>query len=223
MCPRSGFSFRGNMRTYPRSGFRSGRTSECTLVPVSVPGEHPPKPPWIGKLLFFGTPLFVVFVLLPLRAFARLNDGIHQGHSSHGWMWGPEWEGQGIIRGPDGFHCELCNKGPMTVPLSVQSHVGGKDHKKRLAARFALTIPSSTQTLPTRQKMFGGTNSCKDYSMITDWNVSQIVCAKITEIISKTSVNFGSPVCNDYRENSQRIKFWNRCRPMTDLFVRGVS
>ena len=34
----------GDMRTYPRSGFRSGGTSECTLVPVVVPGEHPPKP-----------------------------------------------------------------------------------------------------------------------------------------------------------------------------------
>ena len=31
-------SFRGNMRMYPRSGFRSGGTSECTLVPVVVPG-----------------------------------------------------------------------------------------------------------------------------------------------------------------------------------------
>ena len=40
------FSFQGNTRMYPRSGFRSGRTSECTLVPVSVPGEHPPKPPF---------------------------------------------------------------------------------------------------------------------------------------------------------------------------------
>ena len=41
------FSFRGNMRTYPRSGFRSeGGTSECTLVPVFVPVEHPPKPPF---------------------------------------------------------------------------------------------------------------------------------------------------------------------------------
>ena len=41
------FSFRGNMRTYPRSGFcRSGGTSERTLVPVFVPGEHPPKPPF---------------------------------------------------------------------------------------------------------------------------------------------------------------------------------
>ena len=34
------------MRTYPRSGFRSGGTSECTLIPVFVPGEHPPKPPF---------------------------------------------------------------------------------------------------------------------------------------------------------------------------------
>ena len=32
------------MWTYPRSGFRSGGTSECTLVSVFVPGEHPPKP-----------------------------------------------------------------------------------------------------------------------------------------------------------------------------------
>ena len=31
---------------YPRSGFRSGGTSECTLVPVFVPGEQPPKPPF---------------------------------------------------------------------------------------------------------------------------------------------------------------------------------
>ena len=41
------FSFRGNMRhMYPRSGFRSGGTSERTLVPVFVPGENPPRPPF---------------------------------------------------------------------------------------------------------------------------------------------------------------------------------
>ena len=46
------FSFPGNMRTYPRSGCRSGGTSECTLVPVFVPGEHLPKPPfWKTTLL----------------------------------------------------------------------------------------------------------------------------------------------------------------------------
>ena len=28
-------------KTYPRSGFGSGGTSECTLVPDFVPGEHP--------------------------------------------------------------------------------------------------------------------------------------------------------------------------------------
>ena len=44
------FSFRGNMRTYPRSGLRSGGTSECTLVLVFVLGEHLPNHP-------FGPPL----------------------------------------------------------------------------------------------------------------------------------------------------------------------
>ena len=68
MCPRSGFrsggehanvpsfGFRsgGNIRqNHPRSGFRSGGTSaKTTLVPVFVPGEHPPKPPfWKTTLL----------------------------------------------------------------------------------------------------------------------------------------------------------------------------
>ena len=34
----------GTCERTPRSGFRSGGTSDCTLVPVFVPGEHPPKP-----------------------------------------------------------------------------------------------------------------------------------------------------------------------------------
>ena len=46
MCPRSGFrSGRTRERTLVPV-FRSGGTSECTLVPVFVPGEHPPKPPF---------------------------------------------------------------------------------------------------------------------------------------------------------------------------------
>ena len=40
------FPFRVNIRMYPRSCFRSGRASKCTLVPVLVPGEHPPTPPF---------------------------------------------------------------------------------------------------------------------------------------------------------------------------------
>ena len=42
---------RGNIRTYPRPGFLSGGTSECTLAPVFVfaPGEHPPRPPFTAK------------------------------------------------------------------------------------------------------------------------------------------------------------------------------
>ena len=49
------FSFPGNRRTYPRSGFRSRGTSECTLVPFFVPGEHPPKPPF-WKTTLVSTP-----------------------------------------------------------------------------------------------------------------------------------------------------------------------
>ena len=51
------FLFWGNMRTYPGSGFRSGGTSECTLVPVFVLGEHPPKPPF-WKTTLLATPEF---------------------------------------------------------------------------------------------------------------------------------------------------------------------
>ena len=51
------FLFQGNMRTCPRSGFRAGGTSECTLVLVFVPGEHPPKPPF-WKTTLLSTPDF---------------------------------------------------------------------------------------------------------------------------------------------------------------------
>ena len=64
------FSSRGNMRTYPRSGFRSGGTSECTLVPIFVPREHPPKPPF-WKTILLATPL-----LLEHGLNLRLGDSI---------------------------------------------------------------------------------------------------------------------------------------------------
>ena len=52
------FSFRENMRTYPRCGFHSEGTSELyTLVPVFVLGEHPPKPPF-WKTTLLSTPEF---------------------------------------------------------------------------------------------------------------------------------------------------------------------
>ena len=41
---------------HPRSGFCSGGTSECTLVPVFVPREHPPKPPF-GKTTLLSSPV----------------------------------------------------------------------------------------------------------------------------------------------------------------------
>ena len=58
-------SFRENMRTYPRSVFRSGGTSQCTLVPVFVPVEHPPKPPF-WKTTLLSTPIIVGRRSLPL-------------------------------------------------------------------------------------------------------------------------------------------------------------
>ena len=51
------FSFRGSMRMYARSGFRSGGTCERTLVLVFVPWEHPPKPPF-GKPPFWQPRIF---------------------------------------------------------------------------------------------------------------------------------------------------------------------
>ena len=74
--PRSGFSFWGNMRTYPCSGFRSGGTSECTLVPVFVPEKDPPEPPF-WKTTLLATPTFALlrlhsFALLRLHSFASI-------------------------------------------------------------------------------------------------------------------------------------------------------
>ena len=63
------FSFRGNMRTYPRSGFRS---MEHTLVPIFVPGEHPPKPPF-WKTSLSSEPPTSVFTL----GMAQSNCSLH--------------------------------------------------------------------------------------------------------------------------------------------------
>ena len=59
---------------YPRSGFRSRATSECTLVPVFFPGEHPNVPSFrfsfrenirqnhrFGKPAFCEPPIFSLF------------------------------------------------------------------------------------------------------------------------------------------------------------------
>ena len=47
-------------RMCPRSGFRSGGTCERTLVPVFVPGEHPPKLRRPPKTTFDMTTLILV-------------------------------------------------------------------------------------------------------------------------------------------------------------------
>ena len=75
------FPFWGNMRTYPRSGFRSGGTSECTLVAVFVPGEHPPKPPfWKTTLLATphqdaqAVPAQVLTICMALAAYVIITE-----------------------------------------------------------------------------------------------------------------------------------------------------
>ena len=58
MHPRSGFRSGGTCECTLVPVFRSGGTSERTLVPVFVPGEHPPKPPfwkppfWVPPITF---------------------------------------------------------------------------------------------------------------------------------------------------------------------------
>ena len=69
------FSFRGNMRTYPRSGFRSGGTSECTLGPVFVPGKHPPNHPF-GKPPFCQPQISAPFLTPTLPLHLSIWNGI---------------------------------------------------------------------------------------------------------------------------------------------------
>ena len=64
------------MRTYPRSGSRYGGTSECTLVLVFVPGEHPPKPPF-WKPPFWGTPDICVCVCVCAPLYAAKSCAEH--------------------------------------------------------------------------------------------------------------------------------------------------
>ena len=76
MCPRSGFSFRGEHANVPSFRFFcSGGTSERTLVPGFVPGEHPPKPPF-WKPPFWAT---------------KINQKMHKVSTSNGvdcWISG---------------------------------------------------------------------------------------------------------------------------------------
>jgi len=60
-------------------------------------------------------------------AYAALNQGILELQ--------PGWEEEGIERRHDGLWCAMCEKGPMTVPLVVERHMGGRKHKKNLEAK----------------------------------------------------------------------------------------
>ena len=88
-------SFWGNIQMYPRSGFRSGGTSECTPVPLFVPSEHPPKPPF-WKTTLLSSHFLVTFVRerkhININKFAGLSwdwvggNLFFSGHS----LWGRE-------------------------------------------------------------------------------------------------------------------------------------
>ena len=69
------FSFRGNIRTYPRSGFRSRGRFECTLVPVFVPGGTSAKTTLFKfwKTTLLATPIHVLAQHLTHLEFQRLR------------------------------------------------------------------------------------------------------------------------------------------------------
>ena len=62
MHPRSGFRSGGTSERTLVPAFRSGETSERTLVPVFVLGEHPSKPPF-WKPPFWVPPIFELLKL----------------------------------------------------------------------------------------------------------------------------------------------------------------
>ena len=45
-----------------------------------------------------------------------------------------EWEGV-IVRRVDGIWCTLCDQGPMTAALNVESHIGGKKHRLKFEVK----------------------------------------------------------------------------------------
>lgn len=52
----------------------------------------------------------------------------------------PGWREQGIERRHDGLWCQMCEKGPMTVPLVVERHMSGQRHRKKLEQKNGIPI-----------------------------------------------------------------------------------
>ena len=87
------FSFRGNMRTYPRSGFHSGGPSECTLVPVFVPGDHPPKNHPFGKPPFWQPKKGSPILKCPIPHSCIAKKHLHDAESRSASLIPPSYEG----------------------------------------------------------------------------------------------------------------------------------
>eukprot|EP00747_Dinoflagellata_sp_TGD_P207026 gnl/TRDRNA2_/TRDRNA2_80638_c0_seq1.p1 gnl/TRDRNA2_/TRDRNA2_80638_c0~~gnl/TRDRNA2_/TRDRNA2_80638_c0_seq1.p1 ORF type:complete len:630 (+),score=122.07 gnl/TRDRNA2_/TRDRNA2_80638_c0_seq1:38-1927(+) len=47
----------------------------------------------------------------------------------------PQWIKHGIIRKSDGLWCNVCNRGPMLVPMVVEKHIEGKKHMSHMEAK----------------------------------------------------------------------------------------
>jgi len=61
------------------------------------------------------------------EGFAIINQGVLELQEG--------WEEEGIVRKHDGLHCAMCGKGPMLVPMVVQRHMEGAQHRKKLAMK----------------------------------------------------------------------------------------
>ena len=102
---------------YPRSGFRSEGTGECTLVPVFVPGEHPPKPPFC-KTTLLSTSDLLKDILGDLRATSLADLARKLFSTSFSFLGFVGHRGFTIVLGhPQGSSLGPCSRQEFFVPF----------------------------------------------------------------------------------------------------------
>lgn len=68
------------------------------------------------------------------------------------------WAEEGIVRKHDGLYCTTCGQGPMTVPETVQSHLGSKKHMKKMEIiRGAAAMPELPESWAQQGIVLGDT------------------------------------------------------------------
>jgi len=60
----------------------------------------------------------------------------------------PGWEEQGVMRKHDGLWCTWCEKGPMTVPMILEKHLEGKQHRRKVEEKRGIFGVGVGPTLP---------------------------------------------------------------------------